>query len=87
VVAGLEFDMEWTSGTIYSAGKIVADSYVYLNSTWATPIIVMDGDEWSCWIYESEAHERWGDANLSNMLWPQSARDILDAPRRLTAGE
>lgn len=69
--AGLYEDMEWTGGTIYSKGQIVPENetYVYLASNWATPILVLDGHVVDCWRYGDRAHN----------YWPESARRILEA--------
>ena len=74
VEAGLEGDMEWTGGTIYEEGAANTDSYTYLSSTWATPIIVMDGNDEDCWVWQSES-PGWD----SSTNWPQSALDMLSA--------
>ena len=55
--AGLASDMEWTSGSILTDGKPTPkdDTYVYLASYWATPVLVLDdGDEVECWTWEDE---------------------------------
>ncbi len=41
-VAGLSRDLEWTSGIIYQNNCIVEDSEIYLASTWATPVLILD---------------------------------------------
>jgi hypothetical protein len=72
--AGLENDLEWTGGTIYKDGNIVQDSYTYLSSTWATPILILDGDyenAIACFIMEHQTS--WG----SDTIWPESAVHIL----------
>lgn len=69
--AGLAGDMEWTAGTIYANGKIIDDSYTYLASTWATPVIVVDGDERDCFVMEPDTD--WD----SGTKWPDEARAIL----------
>jgi hypothetical protein len=47
VEAGLAEDWGCTSGRIFDDGEPVKqeDTYVYLSSAWATPIVVLDGDE------------------------------------------
>lgn len=61
--AGLANDMEYTAGRILVEGKPVTDSYTYLASTWATPVIVitenkddgyLDSDMIECWVYNTE---------------------------------
>lgn len=71
VEAGLEGDLEWTGGTIHKNGEIVEDSYTYLSSTWATPIIIIDGEEIDCYIMESKTS--WNESTK----WPESSRKIL----------
>jgi hypothetical protein len=75
-VAGLQHDMEWTSGMIYEDGQPVTDEYTYLSSTWATPILeIKIGDEVEeilCFRMQHEAPE-WG----SGTKWPHSAMEIL----------
>lgn len=71
VEAGLAEDMEWTAGTIYENGKIVKNSYTFLASTWATPVVVIDGDTTECWKMESET------AHTSGTKWPKSAIEII----------
>lgn len=72
--AGLAGDMEWTGGAILADGKPVPreETYTYLSSTWATPILVVDGDEVPCFRMESEVPD-WG----SGTYWPDSALKIL----------
>ena len=72
VIAGLQHDLEWTAGCIYSDGKIVDDDYTFLASTWATPLLIMDGVECPCYRMESET-PGWN----ANTVWPESAREIL----------
>jgi hypothetical protein len=72
-IAGLSGDMSCTSGTIYRDGQPVTDTYCYLCSVWATPVLVLDdGEEIPCWIYQDES-PGWD----SGTIWPQSALDIL----------
>lgn len=47
--AGLLEDLEWTQGGIWDNGP-VTDSYVYLSSTWATPVLIIDGEPIECWL-------------------------------------
>lgn len=74
VSAGLAEDWDWTSGKILQNGEIVPeeDTYTFLKSYWATPVLVDDisEDVYECWTTETE----WD----SKTYWPQSARDILD---------
>ena len=71
-IAGLSKDMEWTSGIIYKDGEAISDSYTYLSSTWAKPVLLLnDGEEIDCYVMESDTE--W-DAHTK---WPQSAINIL----------
>lgn len=70
--AGLASDWSCTGGSILNDGK-PDKKYTYLASTWATPtMIVDDGDEIDCWIYETETE--WD----SGTSWPQSSLDIFN---------
>ena len=72
--AGLEGDWEWTGGLILKDGRPVPpeETYTYLASTWATPLLDVDGDEIECWRYE---HDVLGwDAGT---YWPESALSIF----------
>lgn len=73
--AGLEEDWFWTGGTIYENGAPVSpdDTYTFLASTWATPVLVLDDEQIECWRMESEV-PTWG----SGTYWPQEALDILN---------
>lgn len=73
--AGLAADLEWTSGTILEKGKPYLDSYAYLASIWACPVIIIDGEEIPCYVDAEEAQKRGWDAHT---IWPQSALDILN---------
>lgn len=71
--AGLQEDWNNTSGLIYAKGKYY-DGYVYGCSSWATPIVDVDGEEIECWIYE-ETEERdgkptwWGNGSELHDPW------------------
>lgn len=77
-IAGLARDMEWTSGPIFRDGAPVPeeDTYVFLASPWATPILRLicpEADEdIPCWLYMSQAPE-WNEKTY----WPESALEIL----------
>jgi hypothetical protein len=73
-VAGLSSDMEYTAGEILKDGKIVDrdETYTYLASTWATPVLVLDNDEIPCYVMESETN--WD----AETYWPESAIKMLD---------
>lgn len=72
-IAGLSTDMFWTSGTILADGKIVTDSYTYLSSDWATPVIVIDDVEYDCWKYQHEV-QNWN----SYTKWPPEAVELFN---------
>jgi len=89
VEAGLAGDWEYTGGCIYSDGKADTTSDCYLASTWAIPMIDLDGNRQDCFVMEDEAHQRWadecidenGDVRLSQIRWPQSALKILQGEK------
>lgn len=72
--AGLIEDWEWTGGSILSDGAPVPEeeTYTYLASTWATPVLIIDGEEIECYRMESKT-PGWG----SGTYWPASALKIL----------
>ena len=67
-IAGLSGDMEWTAGPIWQDGAPVPreNTYTYLASTWATPVIVVDGEEIDCWRMELDT-PGWG----AHTYWPE----------------
>ena len=75
VSAGLSGDLEYTEGDIYRDGKPVPrdNTYTYLASTWATPLLIIDGDEVECFRMESET-AGWD----AGTYWPESALAILN---------
>lgn len=72
--AGLSEDWGCTGGDIYRDGQPVKadDTYVYLSSNWATPVLEIDGENIECWLMESQAHG-WN----ARTYWPESAITIL----------
>ncbi len=73
-IAGLQNDLEWTGGHILDGGKPIADSYTYLSSTWAMPVLILDDeyeDEIPCFKMEHET------AYTCDTKWPNSALNIL----------
>ena len=81
VVAGLEGDMESTSGMIWDDDSIVLNEYTYLQSIWATPIMEVQYkddaigiQEIECWQYSEDVP--W----TADTKWPSSAIDILGGP-------
>ena len=69
--AGLSEDWDWTGGEIFRDGEPLdsTQTYVYLSSNWATPVLEIDGDEIECWCYNDE----WD----AETFWPESAKEIL----------
>lgn len=51
IYAGLREDWNNTSGLIYAKGKYY-NGYVFGASSWATPIVDVDGVEIECWTTE-----------------------------------
>lgn len=72
--AGLAEDWEYTGGSIFKNGKIDLEDYTFLMSTWATPVIKIDGDEFDCYLMISEVPD-WN----NDTKWPQCAIDILES--------
>lgn len=72
--AGLQGDMEWTGGDIWANGTIVPreDTYTYLSSNWATPVLVLDGEEIECFKKQSQVPD-WG----AETYWPAEAVAIV----------
>lgn len=79
--AGLSTDLEWTGGWIYRNGKPVYDSYTYLASTWAIPILILvprgtfdipdEEDSIECWNWKSQTFYN------AESKWSESALQIL----------
>jgi hypothetical protein len=83
--AGLSNDWDYTGGDILRDGEPVDsdDTYTYLASTWATPELMIHGETCiPCWRWEDES-PGWG----SETYWPDSARAIFAAQKRLSADE
>lgn len=68
--AGLRSDLEWTAGRIIVDGELYDEDYMYLSSTWATPVIVLNGgEEIECWCWDAAegnpnnytAYSKWED--------------------------
>lgn len=84
--AGLENDLDWTGGTILRDGQPVDrdDTYTYLASTWATPLLIITGEMGlPCWRYEDDT-PGWD----AHTYWPDSALAILRGgePPAITSG-
>ena len=80
--AGLEEDWSCTAGMIWENGKPVPkdETYTYLSSTWATPILMLDGDEEiKCWVLED------GDNNPHHFdehtYWPEEAKKLIETKK------
>jgi hypothetical protein len=72
--AGLQSDMEWTGGYIWRDGRPVPkeETYTYLASNWATPILEIDGEEIECYRMMKDVPE-WNSATY----WPEEALAVL----------
>jgi len=71
--AGLIEDFAWTGGPIWKDGKPVPrdDTYTYLASTWATPVLLADDKEIECWIWEFDTE--WSE----DTYWPPEALAVI----------
>ena len=78
--AGLQEDWFWTGMDIYRDGRAIdkdeVSMFPYTKSCWATPILVLDGEEIACWIPASAKPEQ-----NANTYWPKSALNILRRTR------
>lgn len=72
--AGLSRDWEWTGGDIWREGAPVPreETYTFLASTWATPLLDMDGEAQDCWCWEE------GSGWDAGTYWPESALAIVN---------
>ncbi len=70
--AGLQSDLEWTGGAILTNGRPNFESYTYLASVWATPVLIVNGEEIECWRFEEDS-PKWD----SSTKWPDSALFIF----------
>lgn len=73
IYAGLMEDWNNTSGLIYAKGKYY-NGYVYGCSSWATPIVDVDGKEIECWTHEetkegSDKPDWWGNGEKLYSKW------------------
>ena len=71
--AGLLEDLEYTTGSIWSDGAPDRSEYTYLASNWATPVLIIDGENMPCWV--SEDKTEWDE----HTKWPESALAIVQA--------
>jgi len=73
--AGLVEDWGWTGGPIVVAGQPVPeeDTYVYLCSNWATPVLRFGDEDIECYVMETEdLVDNWEDVGY----WPETALTI-----------
>ena len=77
--AGLAEDWGWTGGDILTNGKPVPkdDTYTYLASTWATPVLNIDGESIECYRMQSKT-PKWN----ADTYWPDEAIKILNKKSR-----
>jgi hypothetical protein len=77
--AGLAEDWEWTGGPILKDGIPIPknETYVYLASTWARPLLEIDGVEFPCFRMKSQS-PGWDEKTY----WPQEALNILNGPKK-----
>lgn len=68
--AGLAENLEWTAGCIVQNGAPHLDSYTYLASTWATPVLIIDGEEIECWRMQDGIW--WG----AHTKWPSKSKPV-----------
>lgn len=75
VYAGLAEDWSWTADTIMSEGVPLGDDdiFAYLASSWATPILDIDGEEIECWTYLDENTRFRADST-----WDEKSLEILN---------
>jgi hypothetical protein len=72
IYAGLMENWGHTSGLIFAKGKYY-DGYVHGSSTWATPIVDVDGEEIECWTYEKT------EEGSDKPTWWGNGEKLLDA--------
>ena len=74
--AGLSGDLEYTCGRILENGNPVpeTETYCYLSSNWAEPVLVIDGCEIPCWSWKHEVP-----GYDSGTYWPEDALKILNS--------
>ena len=69
--AGLASDWEYTGGVIFRDGQVVKEEYTYLASTWAIPTLIIDEEEYDCFIMENSTE--WDEKTK----WPEESLKIL----------
>ena len=69
-VAGLQEDLEYTIVTIWENGPVKYPDLDtgYLASRWATPVLIIDGEEIECWIPIADDEIDY----YSKLRWPDS---------------
>lgn len=78
--AGLQNDLEWTGGIILKDGVPVPpqNTYTYLASVWATPILIIGDEEIPCFVVHPERSE-WN----ASTYWPDEALRALAGKGRI----
>lgn len=76
--AWLDGDRDCTGGAIFRDGRPVTrdEEYTYLASTWAVPVLSLDGDVDPCFRMYADTPAEWG--NPAKCSWPPSALAILN---------
>lgn len=74
--AGLMEDWACTSGILIHSNKPLEEksSTMHLSSSWATPILDIEGEEFECWIRHGDDPNSFDQGTF----WPKVALDILD---------
>ena len=79
--AYLETDYFWTGSDIYQDGKPILDATPYLHSTWARPMLILNGEEPGIACFKMENEVSWSGKDC----WPGQSLKILgyDPHKRL----
>lgn len=74
--AGLQNYWYYTAGAIFENGNAISGEYIYLQSSWATPTLVLNFGEESieieCWSVENERFK-------SDTTWDEISLNILNS--------
>lgn len=72
--AGLCDDLEYNCDAILRDKRMgfKSESRACLHSTWAIPVLIVDGEEIPCWVWQKDRPE-WDE----DTYWPESAASIL----------
>lgn len=70
--AGLSEDLEATGAAILHNRNPILGSGAYLQSKWATPVLIIDGVEHDCWKLARDYID-----HAIDKIWPQHALDIF----------